>query len=615
MSDSNATTSRLTTLLTSLALAAIVLCGITVASTTAPTTAGIVLASLSGPAASIVTAPQQPVVVDLAINTHSSLQTILAVQVCAGLYNRRAQDDSKAPRVYTLLNHDDVNWLQDLVGLTLDTVTLTNASDFIVECLAGSTDGASPVAAGAIRYDYKVQQVVVPELVTVASSLEAVPLEDEDAVWKMFAASTKPSVVFDATADWKGYTERDATEYIYKHYVDSTTSMAMLNPGWGGSKPLAPKLVQAPKLGLVDFVVKEKLFSFFLYNACIPLTEDHSLMKTISAKNSWPRPIPVYGYNNAWNVAGGDLFESETNCVAEHNLGQIATDDVNNLSYLSLDDDITTPLKQSPETPVTYDAEKTYVSVVLGDGDNIAFMKGSRREWLNERTSQCKLQSDQQKCFPLLWTASPHLLRVAPSMARWYYDQAATTQADYFVLPPSGHLYSYPGEMTPEDQAKYVEATENDCRLMDTNSSVTWEWFLTWKDAISKYFPRYDANKVCTGFFAVNVPFPLPVFAFKKNELFKVIGDSVVLFKPREWRGTTQVKIPFSKEEYLTPKEMAAALNALPKGSVTVIYLTSDGGAKYQDAVDMVAQLSDHVQMVSHRQVVDFAVKSHNAHH
>ena len=45
----------------------------------------------------------------------------------------------------------------------------------------------------------------------------------------------------------------------------------------------------------------------------------------------------------------GTLFEAETNCVKEHNLGQIATTGVTNLAFFSNKKRITVPLKQNPD--------------------------------------------------------------------------------------------------------------------------------------------------------------------------------------------------------------------------------------------------------------------------
>ena len=69
------------------------------------------------------------------------------------------------------------------------------------------------------------------------------------------------------------------------------------------------------------------------------------------------------------------------------------------------------------------------------------------------------------------------------------------------------------------------ENTETDCRLMSTNTIVDWEWFGTWEKAFKSYYPKYEKNSVVKGFLTVNVPFDIPIFAFKKNEYFKMIGD------------------------------------------------------------------------------------------
>ena len=84
-----------------------------------------------------------------------------------------------------------------------------------------------------------------------------------------------------------------------------------------------------------------------------------------------------------------------------------------------------------------------YVAFVIGDGDNINFMKGSRRDWFLDRVQRCQADPSYKGCFPLLWSASPQLLHLAPDWLRWYYEQARLTKRDYFVLPPSGDLYRY----------------------------------------------------------------------------------------------------------------------------------------------------------------------------
>ena len=38
------------------------------------------------------------------------------------------------------------------------------------------------------------------------------------------------------------------------------------------------------------------------------------------------------------------------------------------------------------------DPQVTYLSLLVGDGDNIAFMRGGRRGWMKDRLAYCKEQ-------------------------------------------------------------------------------------------------------------------------------------------------------------------------------------------------------------------------------
>lgn len=119
-----------------------------------------------------------------------------------------------------------------------------------------------------------------------------------------------------------------------------------------------------------------------------------------------------------------------------------------------------------------------------------------------QRLAMCSTAG--RPCLPLTWTLSPAALRLAPDWVRWYYrqvcvcvhasvltlvvrtvhrcslhlwphhdvppydlcvGQALTTGQDWFVLPPSGDTYSYPGEMSPQNQARFVAKTEQDAFL------------------------------------------------------------------------------------------------------------------------------------------------------
>ena len=83
------------------------------------------------------------------------------------------------------------------------------------------------------------------------------------------------------------------------------------------------------------------------------------------------------------------------------------------------------------------------------------------------------------------------------------------------------------------------------------------------------------------------------------------------VFKEREWRGTGNSSIPFSKDMYLTVEEMASEINHYPNNTITYIYLTSDGGGNPQMFDDLVALLDNNVNVVNHNLLVKFANMAH----
>lgn len=56
---------------------------------------------------------------------------------------------------------------------------------------------------------------------------------------------------------------------------------------------------------------------------------------------------------------------------------------------------------------------------------------------------------------------SPNLVRNAPRLIQWYYEHGAMSKGqDWFIMPPSGWLYSYPGEMPDAVQVGSLATVE-----------------------------------------------------------------------------------------------------------------------------------------------------------
>jgi putative glycoside hydrolase with GxGYxYP motif len=240
----------------------------------------------------------------------------------------------------------------------------------------------------------------------------------------------------------------------------------------------------------------------------------------------------------------------------------------------------------------------------------------SRAEWFRQRTQACR--EGANSCPPLTWSISPHLSYIAPDVLKWYYEMSYETGKDYFMLPPSGHLYAYPSsmeEMTIQD--KYVAATEKDAHLLGTNSTVHWEWFNKWRYAEDKFLPKYAKKQgTIKGIFPVNVPYMFPTFTWDRGQFFKVLvgkdGGKVVLFRPREWRGIDDGRGEFmDKKFYLSPKNMAKELGEYPQGTVTAVYMTSDGGLTLNNSIlELVKILPEHVRLVSADRAIQLALEA-----
>ena len=137
---------------------------------------------------------------------------------------------------------------------------------------------------------------------------------------------------------------------------------------------------------------------------------------------------------------------------------------------------------------LTYNASKTYVTLVYGDMDNLDFVFGFAHHHMQYRAKHC---APDRNCFPFVWTLSPNLVQDAPAVLRWYYELGKSTGRDWFIMPPSGTLYAYPGVMPLHVQEDYVSQQTEHARYMDTTGTIHWEWMFTWGRAWIDYFPRY----------------------------------------------------------------------------------------------------------------------------
>ncbi|HRI66148.1 MAG TPA: hypothetical protein PK156_17995 [Polyangium sp.] len=519
-------------------------------------------------------------VVHVDAGTPPALQ--LALQACAGLHNRNTGGS-----IYIDADPHDLTWLTDLGAVPSATI---DAQQFLTSCIA--------TFPACVRYDYKTQQSLLPNILTAAAALGAVPLDSS-----LNVPCDKPA--FDAVVELMDKnTPALATKYVFDKYATQTTGLVMLNPGYDTNPTdvMAPPMTQDMKPALVDFVFSQKLFVVFLVNGCVDGHPEKELLSSIVNAGNWPTPLGVYGYNNSWNVGGGYLYEAQTRCLDSRNMGAIASE-VGNLSFFATRAPPITgsgAVVQNEAESVAYDANKTYVAFVVGDGDNIQYIMTTRHDWFLQRIADCEATPDA--CPPLSWSISPHLTHVAPDVLGWYYEQSHRTGRDYFILPPSGHLYAYPSSLVEDAQNQFVKATQEDACILGLSGVVHWDWLDTWHEAEDHFLPKYaTSGGSVRGIFPINVPYLFPTFTWwPEDQFYRVLsgvdGDKLALFRPRQWRGIDKDTDQFR----LSPQKMAEELSAYPKGTVTWVYMTSDGGLTLQNSFLALAKLLPaHVQLVS----------------
>jgi hypothetical protein len=505
---------------------------------------------------------QAIIVVDIQ-NIHDS-EILMPVQTASGLENR---DKSN---VFVISSLHDKFWLDTLIPDNIPK-NIVHPLDFLK---------TSYQKWGGILYNHDYLQSII----TLAGVFSAIPIDDT--LFKQFPNTT---IVYNATF-WENNIQ--ATDIAMK-YVNSTSSLAIQ-----GSKDI--------QIGyLVDWIVNQKLFTIYLKDMCVPFTTDNKLLKEIVSKSNWPIPIRAYGYNFQNPIFGAFPWEAETTCISS--MGQIASSASSNLAFWSQWNKFKQEekLKQTNENEIEYNSNTTYIALVYGDLDNIDYVQNMGQQHMRFRVNKCI--KDPTSCFPLTWTLSPNLIHISPEIMRWYYKQASQTGQDWFIMPPSGTLYSYPGLMDNNTQTQYVNDQNKQALIMNTHGSIHWELLLTWKYAFNNYFPRYINTNGTTSFFLNNVPWMIPILEMEiEDETYKWFDNSVVVFKPaHNWcPGMKMSGYPGNSTQ------MANKINKLKVGSIQYIYIIQNTDPN--DIFEMVKQLESHVKLVGYENLVKLSMTKKN---
>jgi GxGYxYP putative glycoside hydrolase C-terminal domain len=482
---------------------------------------------------------------------------IIAIKSIVGIQNRYQ------PTSYTIESEHDMYWLNNL------TIEKHNVSPNIF----------------LKKFLYKRRTILykngnyLPSVMTLGSIHNLIPVDE------ILHIKYNTTLVVDSIM-WKS--QKEGVSEALK-WINYTTTLAIQSS------------TEINKGNLVDWIMSEKLFTFYVKDQCIPFTNENRLFKKVIAQSKWPTPISVYGYNFQNKIFGAYPWEAETSCIKS--LGQIASNSASNLSFFkNYKKAKTKSLKQPDEDLIIYNKSKIYVTLIYGDLDNIDFVQTIGKKHLLERVQRCKLL--EKNCFPLVWTLNPNLLYISPTIIEWYYHLAYQTRRDWFILPPSGSLYSYPTLMSDTDQINYIKRQNAQSLEMNTTGSIHWELMLTWDKTFKKFFPKYslfNQSKVYS-FFLNNVPWLIPIIEWPDNKRnYHWVTNNVVVFKPA-FNWDPNEKSGGNPHDY---KYIANKINNLRKGSLNYVYVIQQTPIK--DIFDMVDNVNDSVQFIGYQGLQNLA--------
>jgi len=167
------------------------------------------------------------------------------------------------------------------------------------------------------------------------------------------------------------------------------------------------------------------------------------------------------GMTFGWGDAsiGEDTFVGAS---SERGVFTVAADHAHNMAPLS--GIPSEPLSQQTHATPTAEAGVHYAAFLMTDGDNVQWLLGNFQSDSRWYGSPVRGQFDMGYGIP------PVLSVLAPSVMRWYYDNAGTSPGrDFFVVGPSGGGYLYPSLYPPEDLATHVERLAGWMALGDLN--------------------------------------------------------------------------------------------------------------------------------------------------
>lgn len=320
-------------------------------------------------------------------------------------------------------------WLDDVVEVPHERVTPDEALDRLLDRTDGMVvwDPAVP---------YESQNVAT----TIAGRDDLLPVSPEMA--ERLAAEHDLTVTTDLR-DLGLDTDRAFTEWALSELDPPAGGWAF--PVWTG-RPRNGRPVQP---GLRDWAVANRAFVFDADPASEP-----GLLRSVLEQ--FPRGTGVYGYlffdTPLYAAVGLPVNEAlGVGELTERGDWLIPTTDAVNMTVHMHGEEQPRPAEWDDEV-VAPDADTTYVSFVISDGDALGYMMTLARSLQIDR-----LDGDS---IPIGVSTSPLLADVAPNIWNWYLDQLPDDAR--LVAGPSGSAYAYPSYAADEDLDRFLDRSRTD---------------------------------------------------------------------------------------------------------------------------------------------------------
>ena len=371
-------------------------------------------------------------------------------------------------------------------------------------------------------------------------------------------------VVFDGRGRWRDAT--DAAWFVGRHLLSSANASTLA--------------LQAPTElpFLADAIVMWRLPMLWMDDMCRNSTQNAALRFVIEGSGHFDAS-PIVQYLGWFNHTRLPNVELVCQCTQQKRLVTIASDWAENLSFLASVPPPAAPKRYvQPDDAVgvsSYSRERTYVAVVVSDGDNLA------QDWSNLRPALERRLALRSRV-PVSWTVSNRWLDFGWPVLEWFYGAIARSGGhDSLLMGPSGFGYVFPGAIVDErDRATFARRTIAAAEALDMQAYVHWD--------VDHSHDRSTAAVRMYNHSAIR-----GVFMLGSDPIDDVVGDVVVINHP---------PIPWG---FTNASAAAATLNQLPKGSITYVYANMKADPALVD--ELAAALEPHVMLLGHRTLIRVA--------